>query len=158
MVYHPRADRVILFGGCNIQDSAVLNDTWAYDYNTNTWTDMTPPMAPPPRIYHAMDWDSASNRVILFGGVSRLYEPVLEDTWAYDFDSNTWKALTPKTHPSARARHVMVGTPQGVLLFGGSPQHDLYTNDDTWIYDSKSDQWNKVSPCTRSSGEEALER
>ncbi len=149
MVYHPGADRIILFGGYNLQDSAVLNDTWAYDYNTNSWTDMNPHPAPPPRIYHAMAWDSASNSVILFGGVSRLYEPVLEDTWAYDYEQNTWKELTPQVHPSARAWHVMVSTPQGVLLFGGSPQHDLYTNDDTWIYDSKSDQWNEISPCKR---------
>jgi N-acetylneuraminic acid mutarotase len=119
---------------------------------------LSPRTAPPPRVYHAMAWDSISNRVILFGGVSHLYEPVLDDTWAYDYEQNTWKEFTPKAHPSARAWHVMVSAPLGVLMFGGSPQHDPSTYNDTWIYDYKSDQWNEVSPCKRSSGEGVLKR
>ena len=158
MVYHPKADRVILFGGYNIQDSAVLNDTWAYDYNTNTWANLSPRTAPPPRVYHAMAWDSISNRVILFGGVSRLYEPVLDDTWAYDYEQNTWKELTPEAHPSARAWHVMVSTPLGVLLFGGSSKHDPSTYNDTWIYDSESNQWKEISQCKKRGEEEAHDR
>ena len=149
MAYHPKADRVILFGGYNIMDSIVLNDTWVYDYNKNTWTRMNPATAPSPRLYHAMAWDSSSNRIILFGGVSRPFAPVLDDTWAFDLEQNTWTKLTPRVSPSARAWHVMVGISAGVVLFGGSPQHDLYTNDDTWIYDAAGNQWQEICPCGR---------
>lgn len=155
MVYHPTADRVILFGGYNIKDSAALNDTWSYDYNKNAWVNLNPGAAPSPRLYHAMTWDLLSKRMILFGGISHLHGPVLGDTWVFDFEKNSWKEVTAKASPQARAWHVMVGTSQGTLLFGGSPQHDRYTYDDTWIYDSRSDQWKELSPGSRIDGEES---
>jgi hypothetical protein len=40
MVYDSHSDRVILFGGC--VSGAANNETWAYDLETNTWTQMTP--------------------------------------------------------------------------------------------------------------------
>lgn len=46
MVYDPRVDRVLLFGG-NSQEG---NDTWAYDPASNTWTAWTPPVPFPWRV------------------------------------------------------------------------------------------------------------
>ena len=144
MTYHPLAGRVILFGGYNIQADAFLNDTWAYDYASNTWTDLLPAKRPPGRVYHSLAWDLWSNKIILFGGVSRLYEPVLDDTWAFDLKSNGWTRLKLQASPSARAWQVMEGTWTGPLLFGGSPQHDLYTDDDTWDYLSPAHGWAEI--------------
>jgi hypothetical protein len=144
MAYHPAADRVVLFGGYDIWQDAVLNDTWAYDYNTNTWTELHPDVSPSPRLYHTMTWDALSNQLILFGGVSYPYRPVLDDTWALNLTENTWTPLTPKVSPSPRAWHVAAGTWQGVLLFGGSRKHSPFTNDDTWIYESQCNRWVKI--------------
>jgi hypothetical protein len=47
-----------------------------------------------------------------------------------------------------------MGTSRGTFLFGGSLQHDHYTYDDTWIYDSRSDQWKEVSSGSKIGGEE----
>ena len=49
MVYDSRADRVLLFGGAELSANAGLNDLWAYDYETNTWTERHPAVSPPPR-------------------------------------------------------------------------------------------------------------
>jgi hypothetical protein len=38
----------------------------------------------------------------------------------------------------------MEGTWTGVLLFGGSPQHDPFTDGDTWIYDSRRNRWKEI--------------
>ncbi len=149
MAYHPRADRTVLFGGYDIYADTVRNDTWAYDYDTNTWTDLAPTDPPPPRLYHALAWDRWSNDLILFGGVSYPYEPVLDDTWAFDLTGNTWTPLAPQASPSARAWHAMVGTREGVLLFGGSPVHSPFTDDDTWVFDAPANRWKEVRPCRK---------
>lgn len=39
MVYDPVNQKVILFGGGN-ENHIFMNDTWVYDYLTNTWTGM----------------------------------------------------------------------------------------------------------------------
>jgi hypothetical protein len=44
MVYDPVSDKTILFGG-RYYDSdkfTYMDETWIYDFTTNTWTDMTP--------------------------------------------------------------------------------------------------------------------
>jgi N-acetylneuraminic acid mutarotase len=153
MTYHPLADRVILFGGYIIQADKYLNDTWAYDYNSNTWTDLQTTRRPRARLYHTIAWDIWSNKIILFGGVSKLYEPVLDDTWAFDLKSNTWTRLRQKEFPSARAWQVMEGTWTGPLLFGGSPTHDVFTNDDTWNYYSFANKWVEVQACQTTSAD-----
>lgn len=38
MVYDSDLDMIVLFGGYN--GSSSLNDTWVYDLDTNTWTEM----------------------------------------------------------------------------------------------------------------------
>jgi len=144
MAYHPLADRVVLFGGSDIWQDLVMNDTWTYDYEADAWTEIHTSVSPSPRLYHAMTWDLASNRMVLFGGVSYPYEPVLGDTWALDLERSTWTPLTPTPAPSPRAWHVMEGTWTGVLLFGGSPQHDPFTDGDTWIYDSRRNRWKEI--------------
>ncbi|HLB01867.1 MAG TPA: kelch repeat-containing protein, partial [Nitrospiria bacterium] len=47
MVYDESRSRVILFGGKGLL--GFLNDTWAYDPGTNTWTPLSPGTSPPER-------------------------------------------------------------------------------------------------------------
>ncbi len=146
MAYNPLADRVVLFGGFDIYADFSRNDTWTYDYNSDTWTEVVTPVSPPARLYHTLAWDLWSNRMILFGGVEYPYEPILGDTWALDLKRNSWTQLSPRREPDARAWHIMHGTWGGPLLFGGSPQHSPYTYDDTWIYRSHSNRWIRIGP------------
>lgn len=144
MTYLPFEDRVILFGGYDIYADTVRGETWAYDFNSNTWSNMEPAISPPPRVYHTLTWDLPSNRAIVFGGVSYPYEPVLDDTWAYDLRRNEWTKLEPRTAPSARAWHCAVGTWRGSLLFGGSPEHTVFSDDDTWLHESFLNRWLQI--------------
>ena len=58
MVYDSESDKVILFGGAtqNLQD--ILEDTWSYDYSTNTWTNMSPAIHPPAAQWSATAYES----------------------------------------------------------------------------------------------------
>ena len=126
MAYDAESDRIILFGG-SVYDLQPIDDTWSYDFNTNTWTEMNPPMSPPARQYFSMAYDSESDRVLLFGGGDYThgsmseYTILYDDTWAYDFNSNTWTGMMPETSPSARVYSDMAYNEKcdRIILFGG---------------------------------------
>lgn len=117
MAYDSESARTVLFGGLAAAD--LTNDTWAHDSVTNSWTNMDPGARPPARSLHAMVYDSGSDRVILFGGLGAA--GLVNDTWAYDFNTNTWANLVPSARPPARMRPAMAyhSGYDRVILFGG---------------------------------------
>src|SRR5262245_35549670 len=69
---------------------------------SDSWKNLTPnPM--PPRAGHAMAYDSARDRVVLFGGTTT--QPT-SDTW--EWDGATWTLLAPPHVPPARTGAAMV--------------------------------------------------
>jgi len=133
LAYDAESGRVILFGAEN--SGGLFDDTWAYNYNTNAWTDMNPAPRPLTQAYQAMAYDAGSDRVILFGGAGG------SETWAYDFNSNTWTKMNPVVHPSGRWGHVMVYDEESkrVVLFGGGT--GITPSNETWAYDFNSNTW-----------------
>src|SRR5262249_25554653 len=123
-----------------------LSGTW--EWEGGNWTQRAPTTNPPGRRLHAMAYDAARERVVLFGGedlthIRQFLEMVLSDTWLWD-GSNWTQAITP--HPLARDRHAMAYdlVRQRVVMFGGS---DNYTNfSDTWEWDGTI--WRQRSPAT----------
>ncbi len=145
MAYDIESDRMIVFGG---EDGASLNDTWAFNPGTGVWQKMNPASAPPARFAHRMSYDIESDRVILFGG--RLYESCnfFYETWAYDYNSDTWENLTDTIHPSERGVPSLTYDSESdrVVLFGGSAS--LVAYDDTWTFDYNTAMWEEQSPST----------
>jgi len=147
MAYDAQSDRVILFGGGNHFTGTYSNETWAYDYNTNTWTEMRPSVAPTARYDATMVYDSLADRVILFGGTSSIQN---NETWAYDFEANVWTRKVPPNSPSPRQAHGMAYDAESdrTVLFGGA-----YTqSNETWAYDFMRDRWTRMDPPTHPSG------
>ena len=141
LAYNQAFHTVILFGG--LSNSGFLNDTWAYDYFTNAWTNLNPANPPPARCYSALACEEGSFRMVLFGGYNGSY---LNDTWAYyDFD-NTWTNRNPSNPPPARSHHALAceSDSSGVILFGGAGSSG-YLND-TWAYDYDSNAWANRNP------------
>ena len=135
MSYDAESDRVVLFGGWTA-GSGIVDDTWAYDYGNNTWTEMDPGTRPPARQSHVMVYDAQSDLVILFGG---LLVGQGDDTWTYRLNNNTWSNRNPAANPGER-RHAAiayVGSADRILLFGGGG---------TWAYDAESNVWADLAP------------
>ncbi|MEM7204792.1 MAG: kelch repeat-containing protein [Planctomycetota bacterium] len=142
MVFDSMRGRLVLFGGFGISDlsmptpSAFLNDTWAFDFATTTWTLLTPAGAigaPAPRTDHAMAYDAARDQVVLFGGSNG---PTLSDT--AEFNGTVWAPVTPGgTPPTARFDAAMVFDPtRGVcVLFGGTDNQGFTTLPNVAEYD-----------------------
>lgn len=153
MAYDAESKRIILFGGSN-SHGGLLNLTWTFDSNTSTWTRMNPPNAPSARSRHAMVYDAASDRVILFGGVNYSDSSSLfGDTWAYNYNDNTWTALNPTKPPSARRSAAMAYDTESdrVILFGGFARTESGGSQyvrETWVYDYDSNSWTDMDPQT----------
>jgi uncharacterized cupredoxin-like copper-binding protein/N-acetylneuraminic acid mutarotase len=154
MAYDSESDRVVLFGGLVVTDppqAEVRDDTWAYDVNTDTWTNMDPVSRPSPRFYHVMAYDSESDRVVLFGGFTAT-GTFSDETWTYDLNTNSWTNVTPAVGPSGRANQGMAYDAESdrVVLFGGSTGFPGGTagdvSDETWTYDLNTNSWTNVTP------------
>jgi len=145
MAYDDARGRTVLFGG--FYDDGMphsLADTW--EWNGAAWVDSTPPDladSPPGRMHHAMAYDAARGRLVLFGGyfqglsTSRSYG----DTW--EWDGARWIDVTPTDaadSPSARWHHAMAydSARRKVVLFSGG------LSADTWEWDGA--QWHDATP------------
>jgi hypothetical protein len=89
MAYDPGTDRMILFGGVTGGQEEPLADTWAYDYDTNTWTELSPAMSPSARGWHALAYDPEAGAIVLFGG-GRTRDEATAETWLYDPATGAW--------------------------------------------------------------------
>ena len=142
MSYDLESDRVILFG-------IPTNETWVYDYNSDNWTSMHPEISPPVRQYSAMAYDSESDRIVLFGGgreaVNAYYYTIFcDDTWLYDYNSDTWTEVKSAIHPNKRVYHTMAYNPSidRIILFGGWSYDDQMPMDDRfWTFDTNTGKW-----------------
>ena len=141
MSYDVAADRVILWSGSEVGSE---NNIGIYDYNTNTWQVKETELHPNRYFYNAMVYDPGAGLNIFFGGVNRGEAPGNE-TWGYDYASNTWTNLSAKNPPSARGWHAMAyDTAAGVIvLFGGGASRNQFT-DETWVYDPVKNEWSPI--------------
>jgi hypothetical protein len=85
LVYEHSEQHWLLFGGAN---DDFFNDTWAWDGQQWVELGVTGPQA---RSGHDMVYDSARQRVVLFGGVDRPGGGPITDTW--EWDGQGWTCL-----------------------------------------------------------------
>ena len=126
----------------------MTDQTWAYEYNSNRWTQMHPKLSPPARNFTAMAYDKGSDRAIIFGGSGEGLV-ALGDTWAYDFNADSWRQMSPATAPSLRSFSPMVydAAKDRMVLFGGSDNGSGSGSarlHDTWTYDYDRDKWTEL--------------
>ena len=139
MVYDTESDRIILFGGAD-ENFEGERTTWAYDFNTDTWTEQAP--GPPAREGPRMAYDTESDRVILFGGRSaQRGGNLFNDTWAYDFNTDSWTEMKRSISPPARTHHYMTYDAESdrVIVWAGAGNscHNL------WAYDFNTNNWTR---------------
>jgi len=152
IAYDNLADRILIFGGGDIAPQhpySSSNDTWSYSYVSNTWTHLHPAKSPDRRLGSAMVYDSAADRVILFGGCANGIDFTcipMNDTWIYHYASNEWTRVTPPAAPSPRsfAAAAYDSRDDGVILFGGADVQSVLN--DTWTYSFFENRWTKRTP------------
>ena len=93
-----------------------------------------------------MAYDSARDKIIVFGGVLRTGDQLADDTWVYDPVSSTWlRSSTPAASPAARLYPSMAYDQADgkTILFGGWTGTSAYG--DTWSYDTLTRRWTRIS-------------
>jgi cysteine-rich repeat protein len=154
--FDPVRRRLVVFGGVGSVGDPPTNDTWEYEASQG-WKQITPTASPPARYGASLAWNSATNRLVLFGGTVVGELGSYSDTWEYN--GTTWIPITISgSPPPMRYFHAMASDPTGrVFVFGGldpttvgAPDTDVLagTYRDTWIYQyngATAATWTKLS-------------
>ena len=135
MTYDIESDRVIIWGGGGPSPMDV-GDVWAFDYNTNTWEELTSPDAPSAIRYASMVYD-------VFNDQSLLY--FHKEFWGYDYNNNQWTLISDSPDPLSLTWHSLVYDESSdlILQYGGGPNFHQWSNK-SWIYDPKIGEWQVV--------------
>jgi hypothetical protein len=142
MAYDGESDRIIFsYGG----------ETWAYDYDNNTWVNMTSSSRPSVRFYYDLAYDSRSDRIILYSS-SYIFGDIDTRTWAYDYNTNTWTNMSSSRGPGYSDYALVYNSRNDrVILFGGC--HDtggrISLSDWTYTYDYYSNTWTNMNTSLR---------
>ena len=149
MVYDSENEVVVLFGGGGywIQRYNWFGDTWIYSVKTNTWTNMNPAVAPTPRTFHGIAYDSDNKVVVLFGGVDNS-GTLLGDTWTYDVKTNTWTNMNPAVAPSPRHGIAMAYDSKNKKVVMHGEPYFFSEHPETWTYDVSANTWTNMEPAT----------
>lgn len=150
-VYDEARDRLIVSGGNTSTSGLVLTgtaDLYALDLATTTWTRIDATGGPPPRLFHA--GVVVGNELVIFGGTPDYDGPFLDDTYALDLTSDTWRQVHPGG-PGAPADRfggeIFADAERGrVLLVGGHDGTDLGNRNDVWALDLAAGTWSEVRP------------
>jgi len=154
MVYDEGSDRMVLFGGIKFSTWFFYQDTWAYDYNTDTWEEMHPEIYPQVRNYQAMTYDSHADRVLVSGTYGVNGMPVSTyNMWAYDYEADTWidKPLANEERLSLMYSTMAYDAESNRSILFGGVETDIVTetgDDVTWAYDYTENTWEKMEPET----------
>ena len=91
MTYDSIDQKSILFGGGSAAFQTE-NETWIYDSMAIEWEKKYPDVVPPSREAFGFAFDTVNEKGILFGGINGNRE-FLNDTWSYDYNSNSWEKM-----------------------------------------------------------------
>ena len=140
MVADPGSGVIYLFGGND--GTTYFNDLWKYE--NGAWTDITPTTSPSSRTLAGLAYDSANNRLLLFGGRTET-GTLLDDLWQYQ--GGQWSLLDPGggTGPPARMAHSLTYDPVSgnTVLAGGTTDDGDTLLGDTWHYNGG---WSQATP------------
>ncbi len=132
--------KAVLFGGSRHSllrgvPYSTLSDTWEWD--GTVWNPRNPTTVPFSRSGHALAFDSARGKTVLFGGNSGGSSTCLNDTW--EWDGIAWSLRFIANGPTCRRGHALAyDSARGVMVVFGGISHPSRGNgeplSDTWEY------------------------
>jgi hypothetical protein len=144
MAYDAAHGQTVLFGGVDGSTFGYRNQTWIWD--GSNWHQAHPANSPPERFGHAMAYDPAAQKVVLFGGYGDYGES--GDTWLWD--GTNWTQVVTPFAPGARSGHSMAwdAAHREMILFGGTISHNGVPSwySDTWAWNGTSWHQENVAP------------
>lgn len=133
-----------------------LNDVWAFDPETRTWSELSPrdaPGAPVPRMNTIVVYDEVGDRLLVFAGgrTSGIEFAVDSETWAFELGTNTWRQIAEGgDQPDPRLFHMgALDTKRNRLWIFGGGGRDSFTSfeaffRDLWFLDLATETWTQI--------------
>lgn len=131
-----------LFGGRD--GAAVFGDVWAFDLETDAWTELSAGPGPAPRFGHEAVWVEEIGLVVFAGQAGPTF---FNDLWAFDPESDGWRRL-PSTGavPVSRYGSCAALGPDGLLWISHGFTSDGIRFADTRAYAFESGAWTDETP------------
>jgi hypothetical protein len=136
---------------------ALYDDLYRFEVASRSWHEVeVAGKRPAPRVNGGLIWDSARERLWLFGGnessSGASYAP-LADVWSFDPSARRWTAHEPAgTAPAARLFHAALYDAQrdGLVIFGGADE-GAFANSasyyrDVWALSLPELEWVQLHP------------
>lgn len=160
-VYDSATNRMMVFGGMTNACGSLSNDVWVLQNanglgGTPIWTQLLPVGGPVPRASHSAVYDSANNRMVVFGGGTATGS--VNDVWvlqnANGIGTPLWTQLNPTgVPPSARSSHAAMYdlANNRMVVFGGVGGVDVSGRlNDVWVLVNANGvgtpAWTQLSP------------
>lgn len=159
-VFDPTTKYEIVFGGTQVSSTAVLNDVWVSSSISTSL--MFTPLAvtgslPPARYGHVSTYDSATNRMTVFGGAAGSPASCMNDVWVLtgangaNGPSQWISSAIQGVTPGPRRYHAGGYDPvtNSLIVFGGSDCNGGFLND-VWLLSFANGNgvstWTKLNP------------
>lgn len=149
MAYDAESDLIVAYSGFFTAGGNLAGETWVYDADTDTWTDMAPETRPRGVEYLSLVYDQQSDLIVLYGTPQRTAYRTL---WTYDVDTNTWTELDitggPEVPPASVKGFYHPPTDRIVYFGGLAPNGEPGTeaSNEVWAYDVDSNAWTELAP------------
>jgi hypothetical protein len=148
-IYDADEHRMITWSGQG--QGAFFNDVWAFDFDTNAWSQFTPTGGPPQIRYGvAHTWDPLAKELVTFAGFTNLGR--FQDVWRFDAAASTWTNSTPGTNPLARCLHAACYDAHNHRMIMYAGQNNAGPLEDIWALDLDTHTWTELTPAVRPEG------
>ena len=149
MVYDPVLRHVVLYGGGEYAPGAnetgggdaftpSSNETWIYNARTNTWSNVSKTVRPPPDTVFQIAEDPGSGQIVLYDA---------GQTWTFNPMTAAWTQRHPSVSPPNPYATAMAYDPVagGVVQFAASSSWWSPSVNSTWLYNASTDAWTNLS-------------
>lgn len=151
ITYDAASDRILVFGG-NISTSGLtltgVNDMFALDLATGTWTEITATGAPAARLYHS--GARLGDEWLVFGGTPDFDGPYYNDVYAFDLASDTWRMVSGggAGAPVSRFGAGAFADAEGnrLIVVAGHDGTAMGNRNDMWAVDVTTGSWTELHP------------
>ena len=134
-------------------DYTLYGDTWAFDFELETWTKLAGPGGgPSKRGNHGAV--VAQDALVVFGGNDSdngaVFSP-LNDTWTLDLGTLQWNRLETTNKPPARLYPAVATDGSTLYVYGGGDENALFGTGffgDLWALDLTTGQWTELNDGT----------
>ena len=133
----------LLFGGRN--GATTFGDLWAYDLDTDAWSELAPSPGPAARFGHEATWVDDVGLVVFAGQADAT--TFFNDLWAFDPDADAWTELPGSGDvPVSRYGTCAAIGPDGRLWISHGFTSEQARFSDTRAYDFGAGAWTDVTP------------